>query len=279
MNYKNETDRICRFIKDYISQIKKKGVVLGISGGIDSAVVAVLAKRSLGANAMKMYYLPELSEPHNYDCLHIDKLCKRFDLRYEIFDIHSVLSAFGVFNNNVDNNNEYNYKIMTIANLKSRIRMCYLYMIASEYNMIVIGTTNKSEMDIGYFTKYGDGGVDIEPIAHLYKTEVFNLAKYLDIPNCIVDKKPTTGLWENQFDEDEIGMSYKKLDDILEYINHNQITDIQSNYKDLHFYTDYDKDGNWVEDGYGMFTESELEHVINLIKNSAHKRNQIPHLE
>ena len=105
--------------------------------------------------------------------------------------------------------------IKAIGNLKARIRMSIIYFYANSKNYLVSGTGNKSEISIGYFTKHGDGACDIEPIGDLYKTDVFELAKYLGVPQEIIDKPPRAGLWNNQTDEDEIGMTYELLDKIL----------------------------------------------------------------
>jgi NAD+ synthase len=102
------------------------------------------------------------------------------------------------------------------ANIMSRTRMIVLYSYSNHQNGLVIGTTNKSEMEVGYFTKYGDGGVDFEPIAGLYKTEVFQIAKLLIVPQNIITKKPTAGLWDDQTDEDEFGFTYSDLDKFLQ---------------------------------------------------------------
>ena len=110
------------------------------------------------------------------------------------------------------------YSVMAKGNVKARIRMTWLYLIANDNDKLVIGTTNKSEFETGYFTKYGDGGVDFEPIGHLYKTEVFELARYLGIPERIIRKKPTAGLWEGQTDEGELGITYEILDETLKWI-------------------------------------------------------------
>ena len=104
---------------------------------------------------------------------------------------------------------------LAIGNLKARIRMSIIYFYANSKNYLVSGTGNKSEILIGYFTKYGDGACDIEPIGDLYKTDVYKLAKYLNVPEEIINKPPRAGLWNNQTDEDEIGMTYELLDKIL----------------------------------------------------------------
>ena len=208
---KEKIEKIVSFIKTYVENAGKKSVVLGLSGGLDSAVVAVLAKKALGSKNVHCVYLPEIIHFKNdFDRKHIDKLCERFDLTYESYEIGSIVELYKKKIHIIDK--------LGLANVKARIRMNMLYAIGAKKNCLVIGTGNKSEIMIGYFTKYGDGGVDFEPLGHLYKTEVFKIAKELDIPNEIVDKPPTAGLWVGQTDESEIGMSYGTLDGILHAI-------------------------------------------------------------
>ena len=243
-----KTDRIVNFIKDYVKEANKDGVVLGLSGGLDSAVVAVLAKKALGSKNVHCRYLPY--EVNKFDDKHIFKLCKRFDLVFDTMNISKAVDAI------------YLYPLegcgdkKVLGNIKARIRMVFLYMEANMYNCLVIGTGNKSEIMTGYFTKYGDGGVDFEPIAHLYKTEVFKMAKFLDIPNEIIDKPPTAGLWEGQTDEGELGLSYETLDKILKYKSSFKT----HNSEQLAHRVDCEKD--------------DVELVKYLVSQSEHKRNE-----
>ena len=219
---KEKIDKIVSFIKTYVENTGKKSVVLGLSGGIESAVVAVLAKKALGSKNVHCFYLPEEEKENDFDKEHINKLCERFDLAYQTIPIGSIVNSI-ILANRFQNKTKFNK--LTIANIKARVRMMQLYAYTNDHDALVIGTGNKSEIMIGYFTKYGDGGVDFEPIGYLYKTEVFKIAKELDIPNEIVDKPPTAGLWEGQTDEGEIGMSYEELDEILYTIENNLINE------------------------------------------------------
>ena len=245
---KAESERIIKFIKDYVKQSGRKGIVLGLSGGIDSAVVAVLAKRALG-NKVHCIYLPDEYKKQDFDRQHIEKLCKRFDLTFQEDYIRDTVEHFFYPMDTPTTKAK-----IILGNIKARVRMTYLYKEANTRDCLVIGTSNKSEIMIGYFTKHGDGGSDIEPIGHLYKTQVYELAKHLDIPNEIVDKPPTAGLWDGQTDEGELGISYKKLDKILHYKSSftthtiQQIADI----------VDCDED--------------DVELVKNLVERSEHKR-------
>ena len=234
---------IVDFIKSQVLKSKTKGIVLGLSGGIDSAVVAVLSKRAIGAKNLHCYYLPMTIKNKDYDRDHIEKLCERFDLSYQTETIvNPVLSIIG---------NSGNLSKESMGNIKARVRMTILYKHANNLNCLVIGTTNKTELMIGYFTKYGDGACDFEPIAHLYKHQIKELAKELDIPNEIIDKLPSAGLWEGQTDEDELGISYDKLDEILCKMYNNDLNE---------------------------FTKKDIDHVKSLVSKSYHKRHTPPTL-
>lgn len=249
-DWNKENERIKDFIKTTVESANAKGVVLGLSGGLDSAVIAVLAKKALGSKNVHCYYLPEF-KVRDFDKEHIDKLCEKFDLRYNTIVIDSMLSKIIEFDN-TDND-------LVLGNIKARIRMLKLYQYANELNCLVIGTGNKSEISIGYFTKWGDGAVDFEPIGYLYKTEVFELAKFLDIPNEIVDKPPSAGLWDGQTDEGELGITYEELDRALKWIDY-----VSSNVSIMTKYM-LDKEMQKREPGY-------VKKVAELVKDSKHKR-------
>lgn len=247
---KAESERIIKFIKEYVKQSGRKGIVLGLSGGLDSAVVAVLAKRALDGNNIHCYYLPMIDEKGNFDKDHIENLCKRYDLTYRTKEI--MMDVEGIVDDSLNGITRVAY-----GNIKARIRMAILYQYANRINCLVVGTTNKSEWMIGYFTKHGDGGADLKPIQHLYKTQVYDLAKYLDIPNEIVDKPPTAGLWDGQTDECELGMSYSYLDEILQFIEKHQLIEKE--------------DSNYTTEGLDIKKE-DIDRVIDMINKSKHKR-------
>ena len=234
---------IIQFIKNQVKSANAKGVVLGLSGGIDSAVVAVLAKKALGTKNVLCYYLPYNTDINNSE--HIFKLCNKFKLKCTNLSIKQIVDLFTY----------YPKEELTKGNIKARIRMTYLYTFANSKNCLVIGTTNKSELMTGYFTKYGDGACDFEPIAHLYKTEVIQLAKQLGIPDEIINKPPSADLWKGQTDEDEIGLSYYELDEILQFI------EMKGNYPES-------KNITW-----------NISKVLKMIYKSEHKRNQPPVIE
>jgi len=195
------------FIKTYVQNSSCKGVVIGLSGGVDSAVTAVLCKEALGVRKVKCLFLPDDTTPE-LDIKHFELIVKKFKLSCEKKDITKIEKE-------VSSNCVIKPDKLALANIKARVRMIVLFEYANMTNTLVCGTSNKSEMLVGYFTKYGDGGVDIMPIGDIYKTQVYELAKYLKIPKEIINKKPTAGLWKGQFDEQELKIGYNKLDKIL----------------------------------------------------------------
>ena len=195
------------FIKTYIKNSGCNGVIVGLSGGIDSAVTAILCKKILGVKNTNCVFLPDDATP-KIDIEHLDLIVKKFNLKCEKKFIDNYLK-------NIDHLFIKKSNDISKANVKARIRMLILYEYANMTNNIVCGTSNKSEMLIGYFTKYGDGGVDIMPLGDLYKSQVYELAKYLKIPKEIINKPPSAGLLKGQTDEADLKISYKKLDLIL----------------------------------------------------------------
>ena len=194
------------FIKTYVQTSGCNGVVLGLSGGVDSAVTAVLCKEALGVKNVQCLFLPDAATPKS-DRKHQQLLVKTFSLKCKTVDITPFVEQF--------KGCVQKPKRMTLANIKPRVRMILLYEYANETGSLVCGTSNKSEILAGYFTKYGDGGVDFQPLGDLYKTQVYQLAKYLKIPKPIIAKPPTAGLWIGQTDEKELRMNYTTLDCIL----------------------------------------------------------------
>ena len=198
---------IVDFIKSKVDESKTDGVVVGLSGGIDSTLVAYLACEALGNDNVFGIVMPSTTTPTE-DKIHGIEIAQHLGIDYKEIAIDSILNEFLSLTQLEDDN-------LAIGNLKARIRMSIIYYYANQKNYLVAGTGNRSEILIGYFTKHGDGACDFEPIGDLYKTEVFELSRFLDVPKDIIDKPPRAGLWNNQTDEAEIGMSYELLDQIL----------------------------------------------------------------
>ena len=213
-DYLELKNRIVSWIKDYADSNGIKSLVVGVSGGIDSAVVSTLcAETGLPTYALTM---PLLSKKENTALSdgHALGLVKRYS---NVTNVNVDLTeTYKVFNLTVDDT--FTKNELANANTKSRLRMVTLYQIAGSVGGIVVGTGNKVEdYGIGFYTKYGDGGVDIAPIADLYKTEVRELGSYIGVRREIIDAKPTDGLWEDgRSDEDQIGATYAELEEAME---------------------------------------------------------------
>jgi len=197
--------KIVNWIRAQVKQAKAKGIVLGLSGGLDSSVVLALAKEAVGKKMVLALILPCTSQKQDLkDAQLVAKklgvIAKTIDLSKICRDLSQVLPKANK---------------LAVANLKPRLRMLMLYYFANKLNYLVCGTGNKSEIRVGYFTKFGDGAADILPIGDLLKMQVRKLAKELGIPSQVIAKPPTAGLWHGQTDEGEMGISYLELDDIL----------------------------------------------------------------
>lgn len=203
------------FIRSEIENSGCKGIVIGISGGIDSSVVAKLAIDAIGNHNVLGIAMPVSNLSEDKDMKDTIRIINHLSMCYEIIDISAILNSYMMSIESLQRCSGIKGNEKDKGNLMARIRMSILYYHANMMNMMVVGTGNRTEMLLGYFTKYGDGGVDIEPIGNLYKTQVIKLAKYLGIPDSIINKPPSAGLWKGQTDEDEIGMSYSLIDSIL----------------------------------------------------------------
>jgi len=210
INLDESKKNIVEFVQNKVSQANADGLVVGLSGGIDSTLAAFIACEAVGSENVFGLIMPSTTTPTE-DKLHGTEIAQLLGMDYEEIAIDSILNEFlSVTQIKKDE--------LAIGNLKARIRMSVSYFYANSKNYLVCGTGNKSEILIGYFTKHGDGACDIEPIGDLYKTDVYQLAEYMDVPQKILDKPPRAGLWNNQTDEDEIGMAYELIDKIL-YLN------------------------------------------------------------
>jgi len=201
--------KLCGWVEDKVTEAKAKGVVFGLSGGLDSAIVAALSIRVFPQNTLAIIIPCQSLEADINDAL---DFINKFNIPYKIIDVSKVYDSFIQLLD--DKEKEGSFKLAEV-NIKPRLRMTTLYYFANKLNYLVVGTGNKSELMIGYFTKYGDGGADILPLGNLLKSQVRELAKHLGIPKKIIDKPPSAGLWEGQTDEKEIGISYEQLDKYL----------------------------------------------------------------
>jgi len=213
-DYEQLKTRIVNWIKDYYWKYNIKALVVGVSGGIDSAVVSTLcAETGLPVYALGMP-IHQDKEQESLSDAHLDWL----DNKYENVNTIKIdlTNTFDTFKYDLE---RYATNKLALANTRARLRMVTLYQIAGQFGGIVAGTGNKVEdYGIGFFTKYGDGGVDIAPIADLYKSEVWELGEYLGVDQRICDAQPTDGLWDDgRKDEDQIGASYEELEEAMEY--------------------------------------------------------------
>ena len=213
-DYDELKHRIVKWIKDYANSNGIQSLVVGVSGGIDSAVVSTLcAETELPTFPLGMP-IHQDSDQESLSDSHLASLEKRYkNVKTLKFNLTEVFEKFK------KSLGEYAHDDLSLANTISRLRMTTLYQIAGKYNGIVVGTGNKVEdYGVGFYTKYGDGGVDIAPIADLYKTEVWELGKYLGVSKKIIEASPTDGLWDDKrTDEDQLGASYAQLEEAMEY--------------------------------------------------------------
>jgi NAD+ synthase len=202
--------RIRRFIKEYVENAEADGIVLGMSGGIDSSTVAAISSLSIGGDRVTGLMLPEKETYNSKDIDDAKVVAEKFGLKTTVCEITPTLEGF--------------YKTIPIfdqteklckGNIKARTRMIYLYYYANKLNMIVCGSSDKSETMMGYFTKWGDVAADISPLMDLYKTQVRKLAEHIGIPPELAAKPSTPALWPNQLAETELGIKYETLDLIL----------------------------------------------------------------
>jgi len=214
-----EKEKIISFLKQTLREQNKKKVVLGMSGGIDSAT--------------SFYLLKEVVEPNNIIIAHL------YYFESKLKDFKNSLEKAGIPNKNIYEMSIKDIvdklkKILNIpdedkirlGNIMTRVRMTMLYDFAKKHNALVLGTEDKSEFYLGYFTRFGDEASDIEPIRHLYKTQIYQLAKYLGVPREIVNQKSSPGLWPGHTAEEELGFSYAEADVVL-YLYHDKKTPIE----------------------------------------------------
>ncbi|MFX1250195.1 MAG: NAD+ synthase [Promethearchaeota archaeon] len=209
LNIPQTCRKIEQFLKTRLEEARLNGYVIGLSGGVDSATSATILVRAIGADMVKGLFLPTTTTPEK-DLGDIEELCKKLQIVLRQIDVQPLLDKFskqialGI-----------NSRTPEWSNLKARFRQAIWYFFANQANYLVCGNGNKSELMIGYYTKFGDAAADVLPLGDIYKTHVMELAKYLEVPEAIINKPPSAGLWKDQIDEEEIGMTYELLDKIL----------------------------------------------------------------
>ena len=195
-----------QWLRDEVSKANASGIVLGLSGGIDSSVLAALGREALGRENVLGVIMP---------CHSIDEDEADARLLAEAIDVNFIrVDLSGVFDSML-NAIVGDFNSLVKSNMKARLRMVTLYAVAQSRNLLVCGTSNRSEFETGYFTKFGDSGVDLMPLANFLKREIREIAKILNIPEKIITKAPSAGLYEGQTDEGDMGFSYDVLDEYL----------------------------------------------------------------
>lgn len=204
IDWKNIKLDLINFLKNEVEKTGLNKVTVGLSGGLDSAVVAILCKEAFGDNLNCVLMPSQFSSQSSID--HAIEVCEKFNIRYEIISIEPMVSGF------IKNMNEDKLRI---GNFSARMRMSVLYDVSSREKSLVVGTSNKSELLLGYGTIFGDIACAINPIGEIYKSDEFEFAKLLGVPESILNKAPSADLWEGQSDEEELGYSYKHMDEVL----------------------------------------------------------------
>lgn len=201
-------EHIVDFIRDTVDAASADGAVMGLSGGIDSTLTVHLAVEALGSEHVHGLVLPS-SVNATQNMSDAERIAQRLEIPYDVIEIESILDAFMGTYPEAEGDHE------ATGNASARIRAVLNYLVANHENLVVLGTGNRSEAAVGYFTKYGDGAVDCHPIGNLYKAQVRQLASHVGVPDDFVEKTPTAGLWADQTDEGELGIDYDTLDSIL----------------------------------------------------------------
>jgi NAD+ synthase len=233
-------EHIINWLRDYATQSNCKGFVVGVSGGIDSAVVSTLAAQTgLPTLVLELPIHQKVNQIARAQ-EHIRQLKSRFsNIQSNSIDLTSTFDSFTIAVDVADQNEQQTQ--LALANARSRLRMITLYYYAQQNGLLVVGTGNKIEdFDVGFFTKYGDGGVDLSPIADLLKSQVYALAKELNIDQKIIDAPPTDGLWDtDKTDEEQIGATYPELEWAMSIYDTHKIDDFTDRQREV--YAIYDR--------------------------------------
>jgi NAD+ synthetase len=245
LDTQNAVEDICSFIKNKLEESKADGLVIGLSGGIDSSTVAYLCSKVLESDKILGLILPSETTSSG-DIEDAKTVAENLGIKYKNLHIDPLIEPFPELCP------ECSDSALANGNLKARIRMMLLYYHSNSMNRLVMGTGNKTELLVGYFTKYGDGGVDVLPIGDLYKTHVREIAEYIGVPKNIIEKAPTAGLWTGQTDEEELGITYELLDKVL-YLMVDENLDIPDVAERL------------------KIEENEVLRVKNMVRSSKHK--------
>ena len=204
------SQKLISWIGNTVISAGGRGTVFGMSGGIDSSVVAVLCLRAFPESVLGV-----IMPCHSLDIdrKHAEMVASKFNIPTKTITLDNTFDSLIKALPDIGRDNDI--KALAESNIKPRLRMLTLYYLANRLNYLVVGSSNRSELSVGYFTKHGDGGSDLIPLGNLTKKDVRELAEYLDIPKVIIDKPPSAGLWEGQTDEAEMGLSYEALDTYL----------------------------------------------------------------
>jgi NAD+ synthase len=257
---------ITQFIKSGVRRSGSKGVVIGMSGGIDSSVATCLSVRALGPNGVFGLILPDSSVTPKSDTKHAERLAKELEIGYRIVEVGKTKNQFL---------RDFPKNKLARANFLARLRMSILYYYAGVMNRLVLGTGDKSEVKLGYFTKYGDAAADLLPIADLYKSEVRELAEFINVPRAIIQKKSSARLWRGQTAEGEIGLAYSKIDSILVHLEHleNGKGIVSSN---AHRKNNNNPINRNTKRKIENSSESDVKQVLELIERNKHKHTLPP---
>ena len=233
-----------KFIRHELHEAKREKVVIGLSGGLDSSVTACLAVRALSNKNVFSVILPDFPITPRSDLHDATELASNLGIDYKIMNIKNIKSEFLT---------SLPKDTYAEGNLTARIRMCILYYYSFIYNGLVLGTSDKSELLLGYYTKFGDGAADLYPLGDIYKTQVRGLAKFLKLPLSIRQKESSPRLWKDQTAEEELGASYDEIDEILKDLESSGHSNIGS-----------DRNSNKI-------SYKKLDRIEQTIKRNAHK--------